>query len=799
MSNPGTIYRINWQSYSMPHLTTGEPQDDLQCFADIGDNSTHLNSGAITTPASFISLTNYITIADISLISFFYVGQVIAITGTSLNNVTATVLSFNIGTFLLVRVNVALVGEGPVSATLTDQSTIIVPNIIELEGAGDPCRPSVIDNNEDPFTVILAQQLTIRFNSSTSVGMSTFIKGSDQRFSVHYYLGTDTQTIFKGFLVSGDNAISEEFLYPPNVVTLTANDGLPLLKDIPQTDFDGDNPVDWNPIIDHLAICLSKTGLSLPIMVGFNIKLVGMNNNISIPNATNEHIFDKVYLHAKTFEDEIGSCVNCYQSIEIPLGHEARLFQYMGKWWIVRVDEIEDATRGLYITEFAANGDFVGNLGEFNFVKEIGGIKDIVFSNATTSVTATRATKSLRLNYNFEIPLELPCNVDFSRGTIFSDTTTLKKYTVECWGKWFKNGSGIDTVSTANIYIEVQFTDGYETNRYLHYEDNGAFNFLKSENIYVSQGDKFDISVGRRMESNHGTGGTDTCVQVRLYGDDGTFWTHHGKDAGAAPDSDTAYWEQCTADFNTNQHFFVYEISDDQDDTENIELYSGEAAEVPVTGHLVICLFNSALWGATEDTYIHSVIFNYKPYINGSYGRYTGQYHSCFQDDPDNGTFKKKIKEPVYMSDSPKKIFKGAMFVFNSGTSRFDLAGLFYNAAVFPTGPPDSTYHHRYGEIQLFDVWNQHKDERRVVQFNAQGVDLDKTFTISGDTLPYPAHLINKWSLTDTSEHVANKFFLLLHFDQDHATAEWSGVLREVVDLIRPKDYSNHDFKFISG
>lgn len=663
-------------------------------------------------------------------------------------------------------------------------------DVILLEGAGTPCKPSVIDNNEDPFTVILAQQLTLRFNSTTAVNMSTFVTGSDQRFSVHYYLGTDTQTIFKGFLVSGDNAISEEFLLPPNVVTLTSNDGLPLLKDIPQTALNGGTPVDWNPIIDHLAFCLDKTGLSLPIMVAFNIKLVGMNDDISTPNATDEHMFNKVYLLAKTFEDEIGTCVNCYQSIEIMLGHEARIFQMMGKWWIVRVDEIEDATRGLYVTEFAANGDFVGNLGQFDFVKEIGDLKDIVFSQASTSVTATRATKSLRLNYDFETPLELPCNVDFSRGTIFSDTPTLKKYTIECWTKWFKNGGGIDTPSTANMYIETQLVDGQETNRYLHFEDNGAFNFIKSEPIYVSEGDKGSIAVGRRMESDHVGGGTDRCVQVRLYGDDGTFWTCKGAE-GADPE---IKWYQCTTDFNTNQKFFVFEYSD-FDDTENIDLYSGDLAQIPVSGYLVMLIYNSALYGATEDTYIHSVRFDYKPFINGSYERFTGQYHSCFQD----GDFKKKIEETVYMGDSPKKILKGAMFVYNSGTLAFDLAGLFYNAAVFPTGPPDSTYHHKYGEIQLFDVWNQHKNEKRVIQGNMQGVDLDKTFTISGDTLPFPAHLINKWKLTDTSSHVANKFFLLLHFDQDHATGEWAGVLREAIDVTIGKDYSNHDFKFISG
>lgn len=713
MSKPGTIYRINWQSYSLTNQTTGEPQDDLQCYVDISDND------------------NLIDDAD-------------------------------------------------------DET------IINLDGAGEPCRPSVVDNDENPFTVILAQQLTIKFNSTTSVNMSTFISGSDQRWGVHYYLGTNTQTIFKGFLVSGDNAISEEFLYPPNVVTLTANDGLPLLKDIALVNADDENPTYWHKISDYLSWALRKTGMDLSLFAAFNIKSVDDVSDISVPNTDPEHFFYVEYLEAKTFEKEIGSCISCYEVIEIILGHEARLFQFQGKWWGVRVDEIEDATRGLYVTEFDSSGSFVANLGEFTFVKSIGSIEDIIFSHAETSVTATRAKKSVRLNFMFETPLEIPCNIDFSRGTIFSDTPTLKKYSIECWTKLYKDGTG-DHASAANMYIETQLVDDYETNRYLHFEDNGVFNFIMSEGIPVNEGDRFNISVNRRMESNHGTGGTDNCVQLRLYGDDGTYWTHHGKNGSASTDADVAYWVQCDSLFQTNQKFHGFEMADDYDDTVSIGLYSGEGGSVPTAGSIKILIYVSSLWGATEDTYIEDAYFEYLPYINGSFQRYTGQYHSTSQ----SGSFKAKIEEQVYMSDSPKKIFKGALFEFDG--SDYNLSGLFYNAAVYPSGPPSSDWHHRYGEIQLFDVWNQHKTEKRVIQGTMQGIDLEKTFTISGDILPFPAHLVSKWNFTDTSDHVLNKFFLLLHFDQDHATGEWGGVFREVVDTTIDKDYSNNEFKYITG
>ena len=674
-------------------------------------------------------------------------------------------------------------------ADISDYDNLIddaeTENIIELDGAGEPCRPSVINNNEDPFTVILAQQLTLKFNSTNNVGMSTFVTGSDQRWGVHYYIGNNTKTIFKGWLVADENSISEEFLPPPSVVTLTANDGLPLLKDIALVNADGNNPSGYHKISDYLSWALRKTGLDLNLRVAFNIKKSDLISDISVPNTDPEHFFYTIYLEAKTFEDSIGISVSSYRAIEMILVEEARLFQMQGKWWIMRIDEVEHATRGLYVSAFDSSGSFVSNLGEMDFRKEIGKIRDIKFL-AGTDVTASRANKSVSLIFDFTTPLEIPCNIDFSRGTIFSDTPTLKKYSIECWEKLYSDGTG-DHPSAANMYIESQLLNNAEINRYLHFEDNGVFNFIMSEAIPMHAGDRATINVDRRMESDHSPAGIDNCVQLRLYGDDGTYWTHHGKNGSASPDAQVAYWVQCDSLFQTFQKFHGFEVADDYDDRESTSLYSGEVGPLPVSGNVKMLIYVSALWGLAEDTYIEKASFEYLPYINGAFQKYTGQKHSTYQD----GNYKAKREKPVYISDSPKKIFKGALFYYDG--SNYQLANSFYNAAVFPGGPPSADYIHTYGEIQLFDVWNQFKNEMRVLQAQLQGVDLDK----EKESLPYKAHLINKYNPTDASNHVVNKYFLLLHFDQDDATAGWSGVFREVVDLTKNKDYSNHEFEFI--
>lgn len=666
------------------------------------------------------------------------------------------------------------------------------PVIIEMEAGGDPARLSVIDNSESPLTVILAQQLTIRFNSSAFVTMSTFSSGSDNRWSVHFYLGDDTKTIFKGFLISDDNSISEEFLSPPNEVVLTANDGLPLLKDIPLVNADGDNPQGYHKLSDYLSWALRRTGLDLSMRVAFNIKGENDIDDISVPNVNPEHFFYTQYLEAKTFEKEIGESVSSAEAIEIILGHEARIFQYQGIWHIMRVDEVEDSTRGLFITTYDSSGSFVANLGEVDYRKEIGHIHDIKFI-VQTIITQNRARKSLRLTYKYETPKELPCNIDFSRGT--NETvvsSTEKKYDISCWTLREGGPGYYGTVDGTTATIRKIFNaNDEETERYVLLTPRSSFEsssinditYIESEGIEITEKDKFELSIDFKLTNT--TSGTPDVKLLRavIFGDDGSYWILGEDTIG---DGNHKWFD--TSLFTINTAKGEVRIDTDNEDWQSVN-WSAPAA--PVTGKLYIWLNqfrqNSNSFYNQNIKYAN-LSFSYIPYINGSYRPYTGQYHEVTQD----GNYKAKIDEQVYMSDSPNKIFKGALFEFDG--SIYNLSGLFYNAAVNPGGPPDDSYKQRYGLLQLFDVWNQYKNEMRIIQGSLQGVDLDKT----KNSLPYPAHLINKWNPTDTSFHVTNKYFLLLHFDQGYGNAGWTGVFREVVDLTKTKSYTGNTFKYLS-
>lgn len=666
--------------------------------------------------------------------------------------------------------------------------------VYELQGSGEPANVSVIDNNEDPFTPILAQQLTINFESTSNINMSTFAKGSDQRWSVHYYIGTDTVTIFKGFLVL--EGMSEALLPVPNTVSLTANDGLGLLKDIALVNADVENPQGYHKISDYLTWALRQTGMELDMYAAFNIKLASNVSDISTPNTDPEHFFYTTYLEAKTFEDEIGASIDCYSAIERMLGEEAVLFQMRGQWWVLRRDEVEHPTRGLYVTKFDSSGSFVSNLGEIDFRKEIGKVKSIKFSEEASVAVVNRAHKSVRLDFNYNIPREVPCNKDFSRGDVIDDTFPEKTYALDCWTLREGVPGYYGTVDGTAVAIHRQFnSNDYETERYIVLTPRTSFEtssindatYIESEAIYVDEKDKFSMSIDFRLESDISTGGNGNARLFRavLHGDDNSWWV-----LGEASTGDgipvwynTSNWTLFTAKGSTSVDF-------DENDTE-WRTINWDAPPIPVSGSLYIWINQFNQLSSSDDNvniWYNNLSFTYIPFINGSYQSYTGQYHKTTQ----SGNYKAKREREVFISDSPKKLFKGGLFEFNG--SAYVLAGNFYNAAVYPDGGyPSSDWEHPYGHIQLFDVWNQFKNEMRVLQATLQGCDLD--LTRSGG-LPDTAHLINKWNPIDTSTNLVNRYFHLLTFNQNHDSQGWTGTFREAVDLTIEKNYDNHEFKY---
>lgn len=641
--------------------------------------------------------------------------------------------------------------------------------IIDLEMTDDPVRDVVIDNDEDKFTPIRSRQLQIQIYSSNTISINTFSGGDDNRFKVNFYV--DSVLKFTGFLSMGD--IRQAFMPNPNVITMIAADGLGFLNDIPLTDFDGETPQNEQSILMFLLWALSKTGHELNLAAVFNIREVTASN-LNNDNNGLGHFFTWCFLDAKTFEAEVGECENCYDVITKILGHEAELFQQDGEWRIQRIDEVEHGLATQTVYRWRYDGVFIEKASE-TFEENIGVGEDYSWMNDDAEVYNDRLIKKSTLIYKYETPKETPCNVDFERGDYVEDIDAdSKKYALDCWDKYSEGVSG-DDPPTADIYIRRDFVNDTEVDRCVVIEAAADWNFIMSSGVYVNIGDKFNLNLEQRMSADQGGSGSyrQNSAQLRLYGDDGTYWTHAGKTSV----NDVAEWVACTSTFKTNQRYFVIEGDASEDQTDRKNLYSGEVAPIPVGGTVKLLIYANPEWGDSDDTYISGVRLEYIPLINGSYQIYSGQQWTVQQ-----GTNTINVREEeVYISDSPNRLYKGALLIEDS--PGYILAGLFYNAAQEPDGV---VYAKKYGEIQAFDVWNQ---------FNRNMKVFDGTVD---HTNPYPA-LGTRYFLTDSSDNTLGRMFLLLHYEIDTHLCEWAAFLKEVSNENIGKTYTGETFKYITS
>ena len=644
-----------------------------------------------------------------------------------------------------------------------------------IEGSEDDALIiETADNNESKFTPIKAKKATIKFLSNSVVNLNSFIGSVDNRWYVEVLVNTNY--LFKGFLILDD--IDEDFLDPDtaNTVTLVATDNIAALKDVAMTKPDGTNPRGYFNIITYIAWCLKKTGLDLPLNV--------------VHNVMEEHtpgviLYESGYLQSKTFEQEINESVDCYAALEMILSEDAFLTQSNGEWWIIRIDEMQDDA--FRVSKYNADGVYQST-NAYNPVQVFGPNEAICFANNATLVKVQAAVKSAKITYNYTFPKEIVDNIDFSRGDIFgilTQTPTEKRYHLEDWA----NGALGSTLAISPFIYRGFNSDGYETSRYvvLGVANTDRPIWIRSSAIPISQLDKISFAVDWNLNENLSGSGiySHVAALMLLEGEDGSFWGWNNTPFITTGNRWRTYNGDPNDAYNSLQMVESNWNPDATDESKDWITASTSTQPAPVSGNLYIYLlsFVSPNFGAKE-THYSNLRINYIPYINGTYTTYIGQTNTITQ----NLSTKKAIDEEVKISDSPKKLFKGALF-YNSG-SIFKLIGRVYDGRQYPTTLPPEENRHPFGYNQAYCVFNQINRPFRVFDFEAQGLN---AFGITPD-------IIHKYTVNETTPHTTHKYFMLMHYELNVKLCELKGVMAEVWDTTLPKDYlSPLDFKYTPG
>jgi hypothetical protein len=662
---------------------------------------------------------------------------------------------------------------------LTYQDEPIDTQFVELTGAEKPLVLSTIDNDEDKFTPIKAHQLQINFLSTPNVNLNHFIDGPDNRWYVKLWFDPYEYSIFEGFVSLSD--IQEDFLCEPNVVTLTAYDGIGLLKDIPLTDYNGVNPKGKYSLIKYLSFALHKTDLDLPINIAHSL----WSDNMNIVGGIDLG-WHYTYLDAKTFEDEIGTSVDCYEALEKILGQDSFLTQYRGEWWIVRVEEMDG--RGLKVHRFSWNGDFISVTGRTAYERDIFSNGDAFFANESTYVTCERPLKSVKETYNYEYPKEIIDNINFERGAVNYVLTPPANHVffhIDDWQVVRPFGQPV----TSSAYYARKYEDGYEKEGYAVVTPQSVYaspyDYLRCNPVDLQYKDKVKISVDFRFDRNlTGIGGMTQYIFFIYLVANGKYYYLSQDVTG---DFTKIYWHPS----NTENVRLIGQRWDSQQlDERDWQSISVTAPPLPEDGLLYVGLMN----GKTNTNFNGSIHYKnlqveIEEYINGSYAKYDGHYFKTSQ----TGGYNAVKEEEVSLNDSPRKLFKGALYAkqiltlggheiisYHLSTKWVDRSN-----SVFSEWKP-------YGWWQAFSVWNQYKRTMRLFDAQVQGCYGADLFGLM--------HLFN---LKDTSPHTNKKKFMLLHYELDLRKCEWSGVMAEMIDTDKPKTYSetdnNLEFKYVES
>lgn len=732
--------------------------------------------------------------------------------------------------------------------TLVDDDAEQIP--IALDLTETPCKIAWVNNDEDPFPPIIGSECAIQVYTSTSVDISSFADGADDRFKVHIYQVEElsTTTIWKGILSTAD--LRQEFLPNPNVLTLIATDGLGLLNDIPLTDFDDNTPQWEHPILDFIAYALSKRGWDSNINVIMNIRHED-DDTLNTDSTGAGHFYKAQWIDARTFEEEVGTTENCYSALEKILKDNSTLFQHLGEMWIRRTDEIEYG-HNFYVFTFDSEGNFLSKT-EITREMTIGVDLPHAWMNDDAEIALERLFKQINETFRYNKFIETVCNIDISRGNNPDPAgTTADETTVgdaECMPYYSESLSGfftgLDQPPLASGQLRIIYDFGLEQERYLTASAITRRHYFKLQAFPVAEGDKITFSVDTRTDTSQVLT-TVFPVHILLIANDGSYYVWDYDEA-----SDTNQWVSvlpASGWFNNNWSF--NRTGDTSTEWRGIGATSHPA---PESGKVYIRLVQ----GSTGfEMWFQNISLEILPFISGSYRAVTGHMHSIAQ-----AVSTRNVRDSeVFMNDGPSAAYKGVLLrpqqggLLVTGTVNFALTG--FSVAGDQTGTYqrgmniyiDATTAANDGFFRIENVvYNLIGDTTAVTLNKAMtvvsetasiytasfvpanrfyaghvypdgpGPDSVRTFgrmqafdvwnqfnrvmsrmegTVDG-TDSFPGILYKLFS-GDPTQQTFNRIFQLLHAEIDLHLCEWNAFLAETAHSDIPKTYEGHSFRYLT-
>ena len=650
------------------------------------------------------------------------------------------------------------------------------------------------NSEEDKFSPIRGSEAVIKIlvYDSYGIDLSTFI-GPDDEWKVDYYKADLAVTNGQGFLVQEEHV--RDMQDEPYNLELHATDGLGLLKDRALTNCDGEKYTGLNFLLDYAGDILWQVNPYLKLVTHINVFNIAHDDRDISPE---KDPWLQTKVQARSWLKDATTFEDCYSVLEKMLfSWGLTLYQWNGAWHIM---DLWDVMRGetsytVYNYDLDHPTDAHIRTVESSAINEVFEAKIAPHGSTTWSGPVSPegedqlmglkfANKSVRLFYNYGTWPELPANNKFEYGTqeaVHQDATH-KTYILDSWeyGKvdW-STGIPFSLTPPTHHYhlvrtydafgVEISRELAFELPDFTEYPTNSEENWLRSEGIPVTAGDKISISAQWKVDPAWGSSAFNP-VPMHVY---------------IVNEAGTQFYGLMEDEFNTpplKGHWSLGDVgglytANNIDDFVSYSLISSESQPIPVNGTLYIVFVGFTTNDANQIAYFTDFQFSYMPYTAGGYRQVKGESRLIAQD----AEYKQKSDEEIFLNDCIHGVVKGAMYRYSNVTDSYILTSPLWYRYTY-TGE-DRTFI----EIQaLKRFWHTYRAMQKIEgTFSGLIFFGDTELPLGLITILYP-------------EWLGTKKYMLTNMEQDHKQANFTATMIEKgveADATEP-DTNEHQYIF---
>jgi hypothetical protein len=625
--------------------------------------------------------------------------------------------------------------------------------ITELDPASNPFILQEFNSDEDIYKPLRPQQATINFISQPTVSIDDFLSNSDTYCYVAFEFLSAVQYYWVGYLLQDD--FQETWQDTNHIITLRATEGLGMLQSQPLADNAGDELIGrytpWQ-LIQYAAFGSIQSFVEHKVIS--NLYHSSMDQTSDVPS------IGQCYLDARTFSIGDGEYDNKYNVLDkINSAFSQTLLQYKGIWWIFRPEELF-MTPAQSLRQF--NVTLLGTtISNNRYDIEVGVNEDIKPIAPEMLRFINRPTKIDEVTFTYEMPSELLCNQNLSRGDLNTAGSGFNLYDVDSWPLKAGNTAGNreSPFTSSSVHYRKETLDAYGNviDNYLYADEELTYNYnwWQSCDVPVSAGDIITLSFEWRWSEGSIAPSPLPIFNVGqlLYKADAAPSFRAGLNEDGSWFIYPSTWDSTAY---ASQPFFKINLATVDLQDNGWANYTVESAPVIRDGIVRLLLTNTPTLKSFENIW-KNIQFDIKSKVNGVYtDTISGDYDRFTKSEDIRANF----TDQIYLEDLPNSNLMGCLFDETNTLRTTPTWNRYrYQLESFP-----------FKKQNLIANWERTRFHRNKIDVNLFGLKYGSE----------PIGLLNTIKFVDDDP---NKLYYIANLKEiDFASATWQATLAEVYD-----------------